>query len=464
MSFNSYIYILFLPLVLTVYYMTGNKYRWIVLLVASYLFYMMYEVAYGLILLTSTTICWVIARQIHITKEKNKRKQLLTIGIIADAGILFVFKYFGFFASIVESFNNPEALMHAPQTILLPIGISFYTFKSLGYIIDVYRKVTKPEPHFGYFALYVSFFPQLIAGPIERANELIPQLHQTKKLGYDDLQYGLSRMAWGFFKKLVVADTVAGFVNFTFSDISGATGAQLYITLLFFAVQLYADFSGYCDIAIGTARLFGIRLSENFNQPYIATSISDYWNRWHITLTTWIRDYIFTPLNKGVTTYWRIYLNTLIVFILIGLWHGASINFVVFGLINGIIAVLQAIYKRVSFLPKFKSVYGKIFLIVWNFHLLILSGVVFRAKSFTDARLYYQKLFSGFSVELQQILNGFAAYEFAICLAVALIFVASFWLPKNFRFKYSYAFILIVTGMVILLGRNNAETFIYFQF
>lgn len=464
MAFNSYLYLVFLPLVLILYYTLPNRQRWILLLIASYLFYMMYEVTYGLILLTSTGICWLVAQKINETTNQQRRKQLLTIGIVADAGILFAFKYFGFFASLITSINNPETLTQSPSTILLPIGISFYTFKSLGYLIDVYRKVAKPEPHFGYFALYVSFFPQLIAGPIERANELIPQLHKPKPLAYNDLLYGVTRISWGLFKKLVVADTVAGFVNFTFADIENANGIQLYVTLLFFAVQLYADFSGYCDIAIGTARLFGIQLSENFNQPYLATSISDYWNRWHMTLTAWIRDYIFLPLNKGVITYWRIYVNTIIVFILIGLWHGASLNFVVFGLMNGLISVLQSIYKQISFLPKFKSKNSKIFLVVWNFHLLILSGVVFRAKSFSDAALYYKTLFTDFGGGIQQMLNGYSGYEFGICCFVAALFTASVMLPKHYNYKYAYTFLFIVITMVILLGRNNAETFIYFQF
>lgn len=464
MAFNSYLFLLFLPLVLCCFYLTAEKHRWKILLVSSYLFYMLYKAEYGLILLFSTSVCWYVGNLISRSSDKQTRKRYLIIGIIIDAGILFVFKYFGLFESLFESIKNPEALQNSPETILLPIGISFYTFKSLGYLIDVYRNVTKPEPHFGYFALYVSFFPQLIAGPIERANELIPQLHAPKKLSYDDLMYGCSRIAWGFFKKLVVADTVAGFVNFTFADIESANGIQLYITLLFFAVQLYADFSGYCDIAIGTARLFGIRLSENFNQPYLATSIADYWNRWHITLTAWIRDYIFIPLNRGVTTYSRIYLNTLIVFLLIGLWHGASLSFIVFGLLNGLLSILQSLYKRISFLPKFKSKAGKIFLIIWNFHLLILTGVIFRAKNFTDALLYYKKLFTDFSFGLQKILNGFSGYEFALCCIVAALFVAAVWLPKHFKFKYAYGFLFAVVALVILLGRNNAETFIYFQF
>ncbi len=425
---------------------------------------MMYKVEYGLILLLSTTICWLSAYYIHKSDDSGKRKLLLVIGIVADAGILFLFKYLGFFSNILTSLSNPENILSSPETILLPIGISFYTFKSLGYLIDVYRKVAKPEFHFGYFALFVSFFPQLIAGPIERANALLPQLHKSAKLNYDDLLYGITRMAWGFFKKLVVADTVAGYVNFSFSDVDGSTGIQLYVTLLFFAVQLYADFSGYCDIAIGCARLFGITLSENFNKPYLSTSIAEYWNRWHISLTSWIRDYIFIPLNKGVTSYYRVYLNTIFIFIIIGLWHGASINFLLFGLVNGIIAVLQTIYKRTTFLPQFKSQRSKVLLIVWNFHLLILSGVVFRSKNFDDAKMFYNKLFTDFGFTIQQVLNGFSAFEFALCCLVTVLFVASVKLPASFKFKYPYVFLFVVISLTIFLGKNLATNFIYFQF
>lgn len=389
----------------------------------------------------------------------------LVIGIVADVGILFFFKYFNFFNETISSlFTGENKLVFNTSALLLPIGISFYTFKSLSYLIDVYRKVTKPENNFGYFALYVSFFPQLVAGPIERANDLLPQLKKPKKLTENDVDYGITRIAWGFFKKVVVADTVAQFVNFSFGDISSANGSQLYIALLFFAVQLYADFSGYCDIAIGTARLFGIKLSENFNRPYLSKSIAEYWNRWHITLTLWIRDYVFIPLNKGVSAYWRIYLNTVIIFLLIGIWHGASLNFVVFGLINGVIAVLQAIYKRISFLPKFKSAAGQIFLTVWTFHLLLLSGVVFRVKGFSEAVLIYKKLFTEFNISIHNVLNGFSSYDFIICCFVSAIFIASVFLRRDFAFKYKYLFLFIVITLIILLGRNNAETFIYFQF
>lgn len=426
---------------------------------------MCYAVNYGLILLLSTTICWTVARAIHQSNHAAIRKRLLVLGIVADAGILFLFKYLGFFESLISSVSNGSSIFDADVTnFLLPIGISFYTFKSLGYLIDVYRKVAKPEPHFGYFALFVSFFPQLVAGPIERANVLLPQLHNPQRVDYNNLQIAITRIAWGFFKKLVVADTVGEFVQFTFSDVSSANGLQLYITLLFFAVQLYADFSGYCDIAIGTAGLFGIRLSENFNKPYLSTSIAMYWSRWHITLTDWIRDYIFIPLNRGVTAYWRIYLNTLIIFLLIGLWHGASIDFVLFGLINGVLAVLQAIYKRLTFVPKFKSKAGKIFLIIWNFHLLLLSGVVFRARNFEDARLFYFKLFSGFNSSIAQLLNGFSGFDFMLCCLVSSIFVMSVFLPQNYRFKYPYLFLFITITLIVLLGKNAATHFIYFQF
>ncbi len=447
------------------YYLLPFRFRWILLLIASYFFYMSFKPAYGLILLSSTFICWYLSLLISKETNKRKRKLLLITGIIADVGILFFFKYFNFFSETISSlFTGNYNSVFNTHALLLPIGISFYTFKSLSYLIDVYRKIAKPEYNFGYFALYVSFFPQLVAGPIERANDLLPQLKQPATFKQEDIEYGVIRIVWGFFKKVVVADTVALYVNFSFGDISTANGAQLYIALLFFAVQLYADFSGYCDIAIGTARLFGIKLSENFNRPYLSKSISEYWTRWHITLTMWIRDYVFIPLNKGVEAYWRIYINIIIIFLLIGLWHGASINFLVFGLLNGVIAVLQAIYGRISFLPKFKSFAGQIFLTVWTFHLLLLSGVVFRARSFSDTLLFYRKVFTEFNISTRNILNGFSSYDFIICCFVSALFVASVYLPRNFSFKYKYLFLFVVITLIVLLGRNNAETFIYFQF
>lgn len=348
------------------------------------------------------------------------------------------------------------------SALVLPAGISFYTFKSLSYLIDVYRRVAPPEPHFGYFAAYVSFFPQLIAGPIERANQLLPQLHAVAKTDNQQIERSLSRIAWGFFKKLVIADTVSLYVSFTFGDIDAAGGTQLYLGLLFFAVQLYADFSGYCDIAIGTAGLFGIHLSENFNQPYFATSISDYWNRWHMTLTAWVRDYLFIPLNRGVTSYFRIYLNTIFIFIFIGLWHGASLSFLVFGLIHGCLAALQTIYRRISFLPQLNSAAGKMIRRIWTFHLLIFSGIVFRAKSFADAQLYISRMFQHLGDGV--IMNGFATYDLILCLFVSALFIASVRLPRNYTFRYPYMFIAVVAVLVVVLGRNNADAFIYFQF
>lgn len=465
MVFNTLQFLIFLPLTILLYYILPFRFRWVLLLAASYFFYMCFEPSYGLILLSSTFICWFLSFLISKETNKQKRKVYLVIGIIADVGILFFFKYFNFLNETISSlFTGENKTVFNTSALLLPIGISFYTFKSLSYLIDVYRKVAKPENNFGYFALYVSFFPQLVAGPIERANDLLPQLKNPAKLEEKDIEYGITRIIWGFFKKVVVADTVAQFVNFTFEDITTANGAQLYIALLFFAVQLYADFSGYCDIAIGTARLFGIKLSENFNQPYLSKSIAEYWNRWHITLTLWIRDYVFIPLNKGVTAYWRIYLNTIIIFLLIGIWHGASLNFIAFGLINGIIAVIQAIYKRITFLPKFKSFAGGIFLTIWTFHLLLLSGVVFRVRGFSEAVLFYKKLFTEFNFSIMNILNGFSSYDFIICCFVSVLFVFSVFMRRDFNFKYKYLFLFIVITFIVLLGRNNAETFIYFQF
>lgn len=441
------------------------RFRWILLLIASYFFYMSFKPAYGLILLSSTFICWYLSLLISKETDKRKRTLFLIAGIFADVGILFFFKYFNFFNETISFlFTGTYNSVFNTHALLLPIGISFYTFKSLSYLIDVYRKIAKPEYNFGYFALYVSFFPQLVAGPIERANHLLPQLKQPSKINAADIEYCVIRIVWGFFKKVVVADTVALYVNFSFADIATANGVQLYIAMLFFAVQLYADFSGYCDIAIGTARLFGIKLSENFNRPYLSKSISEYWTRWHITLTMWIRDYVFIPLNKGVEAYWRIYINIIIIFLLIGLWHGASLNFLVFGLMNGIIAVMQAIYGRISFLPKFKSFAGQVFLTVWTFHLLLLSGVVFRARSFNDTLLFYRKVFTEFNISTRNILNGFSSYDFIICCFVSALFVASVFLPRNFSFKYKFLFLCVVIALIVLLGRNNAETFIYFQF
>ena len=465
MVFNSYQFIIFFIIVLSLFHSIKISWRPWLLLVASYYFYMSWKFEYGFLLLASSFISWYAGILVSQTENPIKRKFYFLCGIFSDLSILFFFKYFNFFNFNTVSFLNLFNLNLEPIAlhVLLPVGISFYTFQTLSYTIDVYRRSTEPEKNFFYFALYASYFPQLVAGPIERTQDLLPQLKRHNEVTKEDVIFGVQKIIWGFFKKVVIADQVCMYVNYIYNEPDQANGLQLYVATLFFTVQIFADFSGYCDIAVGTARLMGVRLAENFNRPYLSLSVSEYWLRWHITLGRWLRDYVFFPLNKGVVDYWRIYLNTIITFLLVGIWHGASWNFVILGLLNGVLIVLQSLYKKSSFLPKFKTKFAIGILWFWNFQLILLGTVLFRAHKLDDIYTVYKTVATGL-FSSSNILGSFSIFDFGIsCItSLFLAYTGFFW--KEFKFKYNYAFIFIMLMGVLILGKNEAESFVYFQF
>ncbi|MEO8733832.1 MAG: MBOAT family protein, partial [Flavobacteriales bacterium] len=288
MLFNSFQYILFLPLVLVVFHLMPKKYRWIMLLIVSYYFYMCWKPAFAILMFISTIVDYWAGIGMANTTDKRKRKGWMMMSLCVNLGMLFFFKYLNFLTYNVEvmmaKFNifYDSPILH----IILPVGISFYTFQTLSYTLDVYKGKAPAERHFGYFALYVSYFPQLVAGPIERPGHLIPQLHSPPALTKDDVRYGINKILLGYFKKVVVADNLALYVDQMFAHVPGGTGLQYYVASVMFIIQLFADFSGYTDIAIGSARLMGVRLQENFNRPFFTTSLSRFWARWHMSLTT----------------------------------------------------------------------------------------------------------------------------------------------------------------------------------
>jgi alginate O-acetyltransferase complex protein AlgI len=465
MVFNSFQFIIFFIVVITLFHTINQSLRPWLLLVASYYFYMSWKFEYGFLLLTSSFISWMAGILMSQTDHPKKRKLFFFLGVFSDLGILFFFKYFNFFnyniAGLLNIFNfqiEPLAI-----NILLPVGISFYTFQTLSYTIDVYRRSIVPEKNFFYFALYASYFPQLVAGPIERTQDLLPQLKRHNQVTKEDVIFGIQKILWGFFKKVAIADQVSMYVNYVYAEPGQSNGMQLYIATLLFAVQIFADFSGYCDIAVGAARLIGVRLAENFNRPYLSLSISEYWTRWHITLGGWLRDYVFFPLNKGVVDYWRIYLNTIITFLLVGIWHGASWNFVLLGLINGVLIVLQSLYRKSPFFPPFKTKFAIAILWFWNFQLILMGTVLFRAHELKDILTVYKTIGTGLFSEFN-IIGSFSVFDFGISCIVSifLAYTGLFW--KNFKFKYNYAFIFIMLIGIFLLGKNEAESFVYFQF
>ncbi len=351
MQFNSFSFIIFFPVVTTVYFLSLHKYRWLILLIASCVFYMAFIPYFIFVLFTTILIDYYAGIKIEET-EGTKRKLYLIFSIISTCLVLIVFKYFNFFGSNI---NYIASLFHwnygvSLLKVILPIGLSFHTFQSLSYVIEVYRKKQKAERHFGIYSLYVMFFPQLVAGPIERPQNLLHQFYEKHKFEYERIVFGLQRMLWGFFKKIVIADNLAIYVNQVYGSPHNFSGSTLLVATFFFSIQIYCDFSGYSEIAIGSAQVMGFKLIENFKNPYFSKSIPEFWSRWHISLSTWFRDYIYIPMggNRVSTIKWN--RNILITFLLSGLWHGANWTFVVWGFLHGSFTVLYRYFE--SFFKK----------------------------------------------------------------------------------------------------------------
>jgi D-alanyl-lipoteichoic acid acyltransferase DltB (MBOAT superfamily) len=338
MLFTSLEFLIFFPIVVALYFGCPYRYRWLLLLAANYYFYAAWKLEYIFLLLASTLISYITAILMVKPENQAKRTGLLVIGLIANLGILFAFKYFNFVNdSLRIAFNQFNLIYNVPMfQALLPVGISFYTFQSLGYTIDVYRGKLEPERHLGRFALFVSFFPQLLAGPIERASNMLPQFYE--KFDFDEARVssGLRLILWGLFKKIVIADRLGLYVNAVYNSPSDWEGWPVFLATYFFAFQIYCDFSGYSDIAIGAARVMGFNLMENFRRPYFAQSPSEFWRRWHISLSSWFRDYLYIPLGGSRVSVPRWYLNLMIVFLVSGLWHGAAWTFVIWGGLHGL--------------------------------------------------------------------------------------------------------------------------------
>ncbi len=337
MLFNSYQFGIFFFLVVFLYFTLPHRFRWCLLLAASYYFYMAWRKPYVLLIIASTGVDYFAALGMSYTRRQAIRRLLLLFSLISNLGLLFTFKYFNFFADAANTLSTMwGSTVTLPYLqVLLPVGISFYTFQTLSYTLEVYQGRQQPERHLGHFALYVAFFPQLVAGPIERAHRLLPQLRRKVDFDYDRIRSGLILMGWGLFKKVVIADRLARVVDIIFAQPDRFPGLFLATGAVFFAFQIYCDFAGYTDIARGAARILGIDLMENFRRPYNAQSIADFWRRWHISLSTWFRDYLYLPLGGNRVSPWRWVFNILIVFLLSGLWHGANWTFLVWGGLHG---------------------------------------------------------------------------------------------------------------------------------
>ena len=348
MTFNSFEFLIFFPIFLLCYFLLPKKLKMPAMLALSYWFYAAWNFRLLALIIFTTAVSYFCALAMEKTDKKSLRRLYITLTLIVCLGTLFFFKYYNFMAGTVSgimSAINGKSYDFS-LNLILPVGISFYTFQTLSYAIDVYRGDIKAERNFFWYALFVSFFPQLVAGPIERPENLLPQLKNFNRLNAENAFLGMQKMAVGFFKKIAVADILAGYVNSVYNDIGKATATGIIIATVLFAVQIYCDFSGYTDIAIGCARIMGIRLMQNFDRPYSARSIKEFWDRWHISLSTWFRDYLYIPLGGNRCSRARYYLNLFIVFLVSGLWHGANWTFVIWGALHGFFRIFGSATKK----------------------------------------------------------------------------------------------------------------------
>ncbi len=402
MLFNSFAFLLFFPVVTLFYFLLPFKTRWAWLLAASCFFYMFFKPEYILILFGTIFIDYFAGIGIEKTKEKKNKKHLLIISLIANIGVLAVFKYYNFLNGNITGFCSLFGISnHIPYLdILLPIGLSFHTFQAMSYTIEVYRGNQKAEKHFGIYALYVMFYPQLVAGPIERPQNILQQFKVKHSFSYENATEGLKLMAWGFFKKIVIADRLALMVNEVYANPHQYKGLSLIIASIFFSFQIYCDFSGYSDIARGAARFMGFNLMENFNLPYYSQSISEFWKRWHISLSTWFKDYLYIPLGGNKKGKSRTYFNLLLVFIISGVWHGANWTFVFWGALHGLFLILGILLvKMTGGFKKIRSFFiSKIIRWFFVMSLVTIAWVFFRAPDFTTALYIISNYFTGLAL------------------------------------------------------------------
>ncbi len=480
MLFNSIDFFIFLPVVLLVYFLLAHKWRWIWLLVTScfffgYFYYSTYVAGkthfyYYIIIALSILSVILVEYYIALLIDKNRSSEtkngkiLMVAGIIFPLILLFLFKYFNFFSQTVSQIASFLRLNYPAQVlnILVPVGISYYTFHSISYIIDVYRG-EKPERHLGIFSLYILFFPKIVAGPIERAGRLIPQFREEHTFDYQNFTDGLKLMAWGFFKKIVIADRAAIVANEVFNTPHGYHGIYLIIACFCFIFQVYCDFSGYSDLAVGIAQCMGFRLTENFKRPYLSTSISDLWRRWHISLIAWLRDYIYIPLGGKRVARWRWQYNIMVIFLVSGIWHGANWTFIIWASLNGFYQLFsiwtETIRERFNRLIGLTRVprFHKALKILTTFLLFTFAGVFFRANTTSDGFYIITHLHTGFG-ELFNILAAldYEKLKFFLVIQNKVTFLG-FAKPAFLPEMATLAVTLIAWFSVELIQENSRE-------
>ena len=473
MLFNSFIFFIFLAVVIPLFYaLPSKKSKNSFLLIASYTFYAFWDWRFCFLLLFSTSIDFFIGQYLYKSTVTKTKKRLLFFSVFVNLTVLGFFKYFNFF---IDSFKEFSSLFGYEfygysLNIILPVGISFYTFQSLSYTIDIYRKQLKPTVNFIDFALFVSFFPQLVAGPIERAKNLLPQLAQKLHPSKLQVQEGVVLIVTGLFRKVLIGDTAGRYVDHMFGNIDNYKSFELIAALVLFSIQIYADFSGYSRIARGTAKLLGVELMKNFNQPYFAQNISDFWKRWHISLSSWLKDYLYIPLGGNRNGSYKMYRNILLTMLLGGLWHGASWNFVIWGALHGLYLI---VYKLISKQKGSNSITKKftikvLFNILITYILVLVTWLFFRISSFDEAILFFSKLYyweaSELTARLIVVLSSYILVIFGIDLLEYKTNSHTFILKLRSR-PLQYGILAALFFVVILyMIQSDNQPFIYFQF
>ena len=483
MLFNSLEYFIFLPITFLVYwniFKTKIKQQNLFLLCSSLFFYGLWDWRFLFLIIASTVVDFFVALQIHNNSEISKRRKWLWLSVIFNISLLGFFKYFNFF---IESFTDLfsvfgyQAQNSWTLQIILPVGISFYTFQTMSYSLDVYYKRLQPTKDFISFATFVTFFPQLVAGPIERASNLLSQITSKREFSYLQTKEGLKLVLWGLFKKVVIADAIAPIVDDIFANYTSYPASTLILGVCLFSFQVYGDFSGYSDIAIGTAKMFGIELMSNFKFPNFSRNVAEYWQRWHVSLSTWFRHYVYIPLGGSRVSKLKSVRNIIIIFLISGFWHGANWTFIFWGAIHAALYIpvflmgrnriyMNTVIAQNSWFPSLKEI-GQVLL---TFILVTFSRIFFRSESITDAFAYIKQICYNFKFETYYHPNGYRMIDYYLLLAVFVIY--EFLIRKDerspFKFKSKVVrfvlYTLVIFGMLLFFDDSIDRSFIYFQF
>ena len=472
MVFNSIEFLIFLPVVVALFYLLPQKARWLMLLAASCVFYMWFVPKYILILLVTIVIDYSAGLLMErFADQPKKKKTCMIISIVSTLTVLVIFKYLGF---VTENLDRLCASLgmetHLVTHIILPIGLSFHTFQSMSYVIEVYRGHQKAERHFGYYALYVMFFPQLVTGPIERPGNLLRQLHEKKEFCYENISKGMRLILFGFFVKMVVADHLGSYVDEVYADPSQYNAWSVMLAAVFYSFQIYCDFFGYSTIALGSAKLMGFNITDNFRTPYLSKNIAEFWHRWHISLSTWFRDYVYIPMGGSRVKFGRWAFNIMVVFVLSGIWHGAAWTFLLWGFAHGLLHIVEKVLR--DHIPNKMSQSGglricmEVMCVTKTFVLVTLFWVLFRATDFENLKAIFTAMFAQFDG------GQWLAVEPELWLYLGL-FILSDLLLFNTRFDawceckpmaVRWLIYAVMVFMTICCSSVNSFPFIYFQF